>query len=272
MKSVKISEEFKNTEKMPVLFIGHGSPMNAIEKNEFVTGWQNAIKAIPRPNAILCISAHWETRGTYVTAMEKPRTIHDFGGFPKALFDVNYPAPGSPGLAGETKNIVSKAEIGMDEKWGLDHGCWSVVRNLYPDADVPVIQMSMDYNQPSQYHYDLSKELSALRNKGILIIGSGNMVHNLGLIAWDRLNEPGFGYDWALEASERMKKFILENDHRSLIAFRSQGRAFNMAIPTPDHFMPLLYSLALKDENEPLILFNDKPIAGSLTMTSIKIG
>jgi 4,5-DOPA dioxygenase extradiol len=272
MKSVKISEEFKNTEKMPVLFIGHGSPMNAIEKNEFVTGWQNAIKAIPRPNAILCISAHWETRGTYVTAMEKPRTIHDFGGFPKALFDVNYPAPGSPGLAGETKNIVSKAEIGMDEKWGLDHGCWSVVRNLYPDADVPVIQMSMDYNQPSQYHYDLSKELSALRNKGILIIGSGNMVHNLGLIAWDRLNEPGFGYDWALEASERMKKFILENDQRSLIAFRSQGRAFNMAIPTPDHFMPLLYSLALKDENEPLILFNDKPIAGSLTMTSIKIG
>jgi 4,5-DOPA dioxygenase extradiol len=272
MKSVKISEEFKNTEKMPVLFIGHGSPMNAIEENEFVTGWQNAIKAIPRPNAILCISAHWETRGTYVTAMEKPRTIHDFGGFPKALFDVNYPAPGSPELAGETKNIVSKAEIGMDEKWGLDHGCWSVVRNLYPDADVPVIQMSMDYNQPSQYHYDLSKELSALRNKGILIIGSGNMVHNLGMIAWDRLNEPGFGYDWALEASERMKKFILENDHRSLIAFRSQGRAFNMAIPTPDHFMPLLYSLALKDENEPLILFNDKPIAGSLTMTSIKIG
>jgi 4,5-DOPA dioxygenase extradiol len=257
---------------MPVLFIGHGSPMNAIDENEFVSGWRAIGKTLPKPNAILCVSAHWETRGTYVTAMNKPPTIHDFGGFPKELFAVEYPAPGSPELASETKNIIRKSEVGLDARWGLDHGCWSVVKHLYPDADVPVIQLSLDYFQPPQHHYDLAKDLSSLRSKGVLIIGSGNMVHNLGMLSWEKMEEPGYGYDWAIEANEKMKKFILSNDHKPLIDYKLQGKAFNLAIPTPDHFLPLLYSLALKEENENTEVFNDKAVAGSLTMTSIKIG
>lgn len=268
----KTAESFKTTDKYPVIFIGHGSPMNAIEENEFVMGWRNIGKTIPKPNTILCVSAHWETRGTFVTAMERPRTIHDFGGFPAELFEVQYPAPGSPELAIETKDLINKTEIGLDEKWGLDHGCWSVVKHLYPNADIPVIQLSLDYFQSPQYHYDLSKELSSLRKKGVLIIGSGNMVHNLGMVNWEKIEEPGYGYDWAIEANEKMKKFILANDHKSLINYKLQGRAFNLAIPTPDHFLPLLYSLALKEENEKIEIFNDKAVAGSLTMTSIKIG
>src|SRR5205085_7080431 len=176
-----------------------------------------------------------ETRGTYVTAMEMPPTIHDFGGFPKALFDVQYPAPGCPELASETKNTIKKTEVGLDEKWGLDHGAWSVIKHLYPDATVPVIQMSLDYYQDAQYHYELAKEISSLRKKGVLIIGSGNMVHNLGMVAWDKLNVSGYGYDWALEAREKMKKYILSNDHKQLINFKSQGKSFDLAIPTPEH-------------------------------------
>ena len=268
----KITGSNKITEKLPVLFIGHGSPMNAIEENEFVMGWRNIGKTIPKPDAILCVSAHWESRGTFVTATEKPKTIHDFGGFPAELFEVQYPAPGSPELAKETKALIKKTEVGLDDKWGLDHGCWSVVKHLYPDADVPVVQLSLDYYQSPQYHYDLSKELSSLRRKGVLIIGSGNMVHNLGMVSWEKMEEPGYGYDWAIEANEKMKKFILSNDHKSLINYKLQGRAFNLAVPTPEHFLPLLYSLALKEENENIEIFNDKAVAGSLTMTSVKIG
>jgi len=266
-----MAASFAATEQMPVLFMGHGSPMNAIEENEFVAGFRNAGKGIPKPNAVLCISAHWETRGTFITAMEKPRTIHDFGGFPQALFDVQYPAPGSPQIAKETKETIKKTVVGLDEKWGLDHGCWSVVKHLYPNADVPVIQMSIDYTQTPQYHYELAKELAALRKKGVLIIGSGNMVHNLGMVAWDKLNTVDYAYDWAAEASAKMKKYILTNDHQQLINFKSQGKAFDLAIPTPEHYLPLLYTLALKGENEKVSLFNDKAVAGSLTMTSLKI-
>lgn len=266
-----MAESAESTEKMPVLFIGHGSPMNAIEDNEFVRGWRETGISLPKPNAILCISAHWETRGTLVTAMEKPMTIHDFGGFPKALFDVQYPAPGSPELAKETKRIIRKTEVGFDEQWGLDHGCWSVIKNIYPEADIPVIQMSLDYYQTPQYHYDLAKEISPLRSKGVLIIGSGNMVHNLGMVAWDKLNTEEYGYDWALEARENMKKFILNDDHKSLINYKSQSRAFNLSVPTPEHFLPLLYALALKDEAEKISFFNDKSVAGSIAMTSVKI-
>jgi 4,5-DOPA dioxygenase extradiol len=268
----KIADSYSSTEKFPVLFVGHGSPMNAIEENEFTAGWRSIGNSIPRPAAILCVSAHWETKGTYVTAMEKPRTIHDFGGFPGELYEVQYPAPGSPELARESKDLIKKTEVGLDEKWGLDHGSWSVIKHMYPHADVPVIQLSLDYYQSPQYHYDLAKELAELRKKGILIVGSGNIVHNLGMVAWDKLNEPGFGYDWALEANDKVKKFILSDDHKSLINYKLQGRSFNLAIPTPDHFLPLLYSLALKEENEKIEIFNDKAVAGSLTMTSIKIG
>ncbi|MCX6209739.1 MAG: 4,5-DOPA dioxygenase extradiol [Bacteroidetes bacterium] len=260
------------TEKMPVLFLGHGNPMNAIEDNEFVQGWKTVAKTLPKPTAILCVSAHWETKGTMVTAMEKPRTIHDFGGFPKALFDVQYPAKGSPAFANETKNIITKTEVVLDQQWGLDHGCWSVIKHLYPNADVPVFQMSLDYSQTPQYHYDLAKELAALRSKGVLIVGSGNIVHNLGLMAWNKMNEPNFGFDWAIEANEKMKKFILENNHKELINYTSQGKSFDLAIPSPDHYLPLLYTLALQEEKETISIFNDKAVMGSLTMTSIKIG
>jgi 4,5-DOPA dioxygenase extradiol len=267
----EVTESYDTTAKMPVLFLGHGSPMNAIEDNIFVHGWREIGSTLPKPNAILCVSAHWETTGTFVTAMEKPQTIHDFGGFPKALYDVQYPAPGSPELARETKRIIKKTEVGLDDKWGLDHGCWSVIKHLYPKADIPVIQLSLDYYQTPQYHYDLAKELAQLRTKGILIIGSGNIVHNLGMVAWDKLNTADYGYDWALEAKEKMKTLILNGDHKSLIEYKSQGRAFSLSIPTPEHFLPLLYVLALKDESEKVTIFNDKTVAGSLAMTSVKI-
>ena len=267
----KITAPFKNTDKMPVLFLGHGSPMNAIDENEFVAGFRNVAKGIPKPNAILCVSAHWETKGTFVTAMERPATIHDFGGFPKALYDVQYPAPGSPALAQEAKDIIKTTNVGLDDRWGLDHGAWSVIRHLYPKADVPVIQLSLDYSQAPQFHYDLAKEIASLREKGVLIIGSGNMVHNLRMVAWDKINTDDYGYDWAVTASDKMKKFILNGDHKQLINFRGQGREFDMAIPTPEHYLPLLYALALKEENETVSLFNDKALGGSLTMTSLKI-
>lgn len=267
----KITQPMSNTAKMPVLFLGHGSPMNAIEENEFVSGFRNIAKTIPKPNAILCVSAHWETKGTFVTAMENPQTIHDFGGFPKELFAVQYPAPGSPDLARQTKSLITKTELVLDDKWGLDHGAWSVIKHLYPQANIPVIQMSMDYSQTPQYHYELAQQIKSLREKGVLIIGSGNMVHNLGKVEWRRLHET-FGYDWAVEANERMKKYILSGDHLQLINFRSQGKAFDLAIPTPEHYLPLLYSLALQNKNEEVTLFNDKAVAGALTMTSVKIG
>ena len=268
----KYSGFFSDTGKMPVLFLGHGNPMNAIAENEFAEGWRSIGKTLPKPNAILCVSAHWETRGTWVTAMDRPETIHDFGGFPEELYEIRYPAPGSPGLAAEVKDLIKKTEVGLDEKWGLDHGCWSVVKHLYPAADVPVIQMSLDYYQSPQYHYDLAGELRPLRDRGVLIIGSGNIVHNLSMVSWEKIDEPGFGYDWAIEASERMKKFILTDDHRSLIDYKSQGRAFTLAVPSPEHFLPLLYALSLKEADETISLFNDRAIAGSLTMTCVKIG
>lgn len=265
-------QALKPSPRLPVLFMGHGSPMNAIEENEFVQGFRNVAKSLAKPRAILCISAHWETRGTYVTAMQNPPTIHDFGGFPKELFAVQYPAPGSPELAQETKELVTKTEVGLTDQWGLDHGAWSVIKHLYPNADVPVIQMSLDHFQTPQYHYELAKELRALRKRGVLIVGSGNMVHNLRMVAWDRLNDTDYGYDWALEAREKMKNFILSGDHKQLINYSSQGRPFELAIPSPEHYIPLLYTLALKGEKDAISLFNDKAVAGSLTMTSVRIG
>ena len=267
----QVTRGFGNTETMPVLFLGHGSPMNAIEENEFVAGFRKTGREIPRPHAIICVSAHWETRGTFVTAMEKPRTIHDFGGFPRELYDVQYPAPGSPELAKEVSNTLKDVEVGLDQNWGLDHGAWSVVKHLYPKADIPVIQLSLDTRKTPQQHYELARELAALRRKGVLIIGSGNMVHNLRMVAWDKLNSSGYAYDWAAEASEKMKTFIKNRDHNPLIQYSNQGRAFQLSIPTPEHYLPLLYVLALQDKNESVELFNDQAVAGSLTMTSVKV-
>ena len=266
----RITSSFKPSPRMPVLFLGHGSPMNAIDENEFVQGFRRVGREVPRPQAVLVVSAHWETRGTQVTAMAHPRTIHDFGGFPQALFDVQYPAPGSPELAEETRQLVTGATVGLDHSWGLDHGAWSVVRHMYPNADVPVIQMSIDYAMKPEQHYALAREIAPLRDKGVLIIGSGNMVHNLRMVAWDKLDQP-YAYDWAQEANDRMKQAILSGDHRPLINFHAQGRAFDLAINSSEHFLPLLYALALKDGKDEVSLFNDKPLGGSLTMTSVKV-
>lgn len=267
-----ISSSFNTTQRMPVLFLGHGSPMNAIEENQFVQGFRKAATEIPTPNTILCISAHWYTPGTFVTAMNMPRTIHDFSGFPKALFDVQYPAPGSPELAKETTQLLAPIAVGEDHHWGLDHGAWSVIKHLYPQADIPVIQLSLDYTKPAQYHYDLAKRLNELRNKGILIIGSGNIVHNLRLIDWNNINTVGAGWDWAIEAREKINKWMLDGNFQPLIEYQKQNSTLQYAIPTPDHYLPLLYTLGLKDKGEELELFNDQLIGGSLSMTSVKIG
>jgi 4,5-DOPA dioxygenase extradiol len=255
--------------------VGHGSPMNAIEENEFSRKWREVGASLPRPKAILCISAHWETRGTQITAMEKPRTIHDFGGFPRQLFDTLYPAPGSPWLAEETKDTIKRTLVALDEGWGLDHGCWSVLNQMFPDADIPVTQLSLDYTQPAQYHYDLARELAPLRKKGVLILGSGNIVHNLRRVvlrgnSLSDFNTP-FGLDWAIEANELFKGLINANDVRQLANYSTLGTAAQLAVPTPEHFLPMLYALALREENESLTYFNDQPLAGSLTMTSFAI-
>lgn len=267
-----ISENFKPTQKMPALFLGHGSPMNAIEENAFVQGFRKAATEIPRPNAILCISAHWFTEGTKVTAMDMPKTIHDFGGFPKALFEVEYPAPGNPELAAETAALLAPVSVEEDHSWGLDHGTWSVIRHLYPDADIPVIQMSIDYTKPPQYHFDLARRLNRLREKGILIVGSGNIIHNLRLIDWRNINTVGAGWDWAIEAREKTNNWLLDGNLQPIIDYYKQGTAIQYAVPTPDHYLPLVYTLGLKEPSESLVLFNDELIGGSLSMTSVRIG
>ncbi|MFH7005648.1 4,5-DOPA-extradiol-dioxygenase [Flavobacterium bizetiae] len=266
-----ISSTFSNTDKMPVLFLGHGSPMNAIEENQFVAGFRNLAKTLPQPNAILCISAHWFTNGTKVTSMQMPRTIHDFGGFPQALFDVQYPAKGSPELALETKRILDPVHVDLDEHWGLDHGAWSVIKHLYPEANVPVIQLSIDYTKSGQYHFELAQKLQSLRHKGVLIIGSGNIVHNLRLVDFRNFDKDNYGYDWAIEARETINNYLLDENFQPLIDFEKMNKAIQLAIPTSDHYLPLLYTLGLKEKSEELSLFNDKLLAGSLSMTSVKI-
>lgn len=271
-KLYETSKGLPNSPTMPVLFLGHGSPMNAIEENQFVDGFRKIAESLPRPAAILCISAHWYTSGTRVTAMEMPKTIHDFGGFPKALFDVQYPAKGSPILAKETKHLLLPNLVELDEKWGLDHGAWSVIKHLYPAANIPVIQLSIDYTKPAQFHFDLAKQLYELRNKGILIIGSGNIVHNLGLVDFPNFDKDNFGYDWAIEARETINNFLLNGNYQSLIQYEKQSKALQLAIPTPEHYLPLIYTLGLHQSSESLALFNDKLVAGSLSMTSVIFG
>jgi 4,5-DOPA dioxygenase extradiol len=256
----------------PTLFVGHGSPINAIEQNEFSDKWKKITSDFETPKAIICISAHWLTRGTFVTAMEMPKTIHDFGGFPKALFDVQYPAPGSLDVAHWTKESIKSANVLEDNEWGLDHGTWSVLRNMYPEATIPVIQLSIDYTKPLSYHFQLAQELKALRKKGVLIIGSGNMVHNLGMVAWDKINSPGFGFDWTLEIDTVFKQKIESRDYQSLINWSSLHNQISLAIPTLDHYIPLIYSVGLSDKQDEISFFNDKAIAGSLTMTSVQFG
>lgn len=265
-----LTDEFPETdERMPALFIGHGSPMNGIEDNEFSLEWAKIARELPRPKAVLVVSAHWLTSGTHITAMPSPRMIYDFGGFPKPLYEVKYPAPGSPELARETAELIKKTQIGLDHDWGFDHGSWTVVRRMYPDADIPMLQLSIDYARPASFHHELAGELAALRKKGVLIIGSGNMVHNLRMVNFS-MGETGF--DWAIEMNEFFKKNIADGNHQPLIDWEKIGSAAKLAIPTPDHYYPLMYTLGMKTAGETVQFFNDKPMAGSLTMTSVRLG
>lgn len=267
------TDQFKQREKLqPVFFIGHGSPMNGIEQNIFSKKWQEIGKTIDLPCAVLVVSAHWLTTGTLVTAMSEPKTIHDFGGFPKELFNVQYPAPGSPFFAEETAKLVTSTNVGLDHDWGLDHGTWTVVRHMFPDANIPVLQLSIDYNKPAAYHYNLAKELYELRNRGVMVIGSGNMIHNLRMIDWNNMAEPGFGFDWAKSLNETFKKKILSKDHKDLIEYERLGEAARLAIPTPDHYYPMLYALALMNNTDDVSIFNDEYVGGSLSMTSFRLG
>jgi 4,5-DOPA dioxygenase extradiol len=255
-------------EILPALFIGHGSPMNAIENNEFSSNWAAIGKQLPKPKAILCVSAHWETKGTRVTAVASPKTIHDFGGFPQALFDMQYPAPGAPDYAKMTIEEVKKVHVEPDYEWGLDHGSWSVLCRMFPLANVPVFQLSLDYTKPPQYHYDLAKELHALRKKGVLIIGSGNIVHNLRLIRFD--NPAAF--DWAQEFDLKIKQLIASGSHDSIIHYEKMGTMANLSVPSNEHYLPLLYILALQQKNESVTFFNEKTMMGSISMRSLKVG
>lgn len=251
---------------MPVLFVGHGNPMNAIEENEYNTSWNALGKNLPKPKAILCVSAHWLTSGTKVTAMEQPKTIHDFGGFPDELFAQQYPAKGSPEFAKETQALITKTKVQSDFEWGLDHGTWSVLLPMFPQADIPVYQLSIDYSKPPQYHYELAKELAELRKRGVLIVGSGNIVHNLRMIDWN-----GKAFDWAIEFDEKIKKYIDEKNHNDIINYEKLGKLAQLAVPTNDHYLPLLYSLALQDKKDSVKYFNDKCEMGSISMRSLII-
>ena len=253
--------------RMPVLFVGHGSPMNAIEANEFSRAWTEAGQCLPRPKAILCISAHWETAGTYVTAAERPGMIYDFYGFPQALYEVSYPAPGSPSLAGLVQKAVDMTQVHLDPDRGLDHGAWAVLCRMFPEANVPVVQLSLDRTQDSAFHYRLAKELRPLRDQGILIVGSGNMVHNLGRMAWADM-----AFDWALEFDKRLERLILSGDHDVIIHYEGLGEAARLSVPTNEHYLPLLYALGLQARGEEVGFFTEKVTLGSVSMRSLKIG
>jgi len=254
-------------ERMPALFVGHGNPMNAIERNEFRRSWEELGRTLPKPKAVLCISAHWETQGVFLTASEKPETIHDFYGFPKALFDVRYPAPGDPALARRTKELIGSVDALLDPNRGLDHGAWSVLVAMYPDADVPVVQLSLDTTRRGTFHYALARELRPLRDEGVLILGSGNTVHNLRVFSFHD-PEP---LDWATHCDEEIKTRIVARDHEALMSYESLGPSAKLAVPTPEHYYPLLYILALQRESERLSFFNGT-VVSSISMTSVLIG
>jgi 4,5-DOPA dioxygenase extradiol len=252
---------------MPVLFIGHGSPMNALADNAFTQNLSAVGAALPKPEAILVISAHWLTKGSFVSAVETPETIYDFYGFPDALYKIVYPAPGSPKYAEKAKTLWT--ELIINTEWGLDHGAWSVLKHLFPHANIPVFQLSIDYHKPMQYHFDNAQKLAALRNEGVLIIGSGNIVHNLRLVDFDEGAEP---YDWALQFDDWAKNQIVEKNYNNLIHYENAGQSAPLAVPTVDHYVPLLYSLAVTESSENISFFYEGIELSSMSMRCIKIG
>jgi 4,5-DOPA dioxygenase extradiol len=252
--------------RMPVIFFGHGSPMNTLATNEYTEAWRKLGASVPKPKAILAVSAHWFTRGTAVTAMAKPRTIHDFGGFPQALFDVQYPAPGDPGLAARVRDLLAPVEVQLDESWGLDHGTWSVLVHAFPDAGIPVVQLSMDGTKPAQFHYDIGRRLAPLREEGVLVVGSGNVVHNLMLM---RRGDAGPGFDWAKRFNERVREALASGNHSVLIDFERLGEDARLSVPTPEHYLPLLYIAALQAADETMTFAVDGYEGGSLGMLTV---
>lgn len=258
------------TEAMPAIFFGHGNPMNAITDNAYSRAWAEIGRGLPRPRAVLAVSAHWYLPGTAVTAAQSPRTIHDFGGFPKELYEVQYPAPGSPELARRVQELLSPTQVALDQRWGLDHGTWSVLCHLFPQADVPVVQLSLDETQPPEFHYELGKRLTGLRDEGVLVMGSGNLVHNLHTYAWGGHRvEP---FDWAVRFEARAREALLAGDDRTLVAYESLGRDATLSIPTPDHYLPLLYVTATRREGEPVSFPVEGVDGGSVSMLAIRIG
>lgn len=258
------------SETLPAIFFGHGNPMNAVQTNVYTEAWAEIGRSIARPKAILCVSAHWYVPAVGVTAMERPRTIHDFGGFPPELFAVQYPAPGSPALAMRVNELLG-GDVVLDlTHWGLDHGTWSVLAHVFPDADIPVVQLSINETEPAAYHYDLATRLAPLRDEGVLVVGSGNLVHNLHAYAWGKQNvEP---FDWASRFDEKARELILNDDHTPLIEYETLGRDAMLSVPTPDHYLPLLYVLALQRQGEKVTFPVSGFDGGSISMTTVEIG
>jgi len=262
--------------KMPVLFIGHGSPLNIVLENSYTRSLAALGKSLPKPEGIMVISAHWLTNGTFVGCMEKPRTIYDFYGFPKELYDMSYPSPGAPDEAEFVTKAVRKTAVKCNLNWGLDHASWAVLKHIYPQADIPVFEMSLDYTynewhpKPVQYHYDLASELSELRKRGILIIGSGNIVHNLGMLDFENIDADPFG--WAAEFDEKVKANLLNRNHRDLVHYPNMGRTSTLAVPTLDHYLPMIYAVALRGKNEPLTFIHEGFQYGSVSMRCFQIG
>jgi 4,5-DOPA dioxygenase extradiol len=258
------------TDQMPAIFFGHGNPMNALLKNAYTHGWAAIGNSIPRPVAVLSISAHWYLPGTAVTVSLTPRTIHDFGGFPKELHQVQYPAPGSPALANRVRDLIAPIRVDLDTRWGLDHGTWSVLCHVFPQADIPVVQLSIDETQPPDFHYQIAKRLAPLRDEGVLIIGSGNLVHNLHTYAWgDHRVEP---FDWAVRFEKQVREFLVSGDYAPLIAYEELGRDALLSIPTPEHYLPLLYVLAVRKPGEPVTFPIEGVDGGSVSMLTVQVG
>ena len=255
---------------MPAIFFGHGNPLNAILRNNYTNAWTTMGQAIPRPRAVLAVSAHWYLPGTLVTAMTAPRTIHDFGGFPQELYAVKYPSPGDPNLAQHVKDLLAPLSVALDNHWGLDHGTWSVLCHLFPEADVPVVQLSIDETQPPAFHYELGRHLGALRDEGILLMGSGNLVHNLHTYAWGKhAVEP---FDWAIRFEKVARELLLKGDHPPLVDYETLGRDAMLSAPTPDHYLPLLYVIGSSRKGEPVSFPVEGFDGGSISMLSVQIG
>jgi 4,5-DOPA dioxygenase extradiol len=255
---------------MPAVFFGHGSPLNALEQNVYTRAWQSISKTLGRPSAVVAVSAHWYLPGTRVTAMEQPRTIHDFGGFPRELYEVSYPAPGEPALARRLAQLLQPLQVQLDQEWGLDHGTWSVLRHVFPAADVPVIQLSIDATQAPAFHHEVGQRLAPLRDEGVVVIGSGNVVHNLRTYAWRRrVIEP---YDWAVRFDAVVRQALVSGDERTLIEYQELGEDARLSVPSPEHYLPLLYVLGLRSAGEPVAFPTQGIEGGSISMLSVQIG